>query len=117
MDKKRYCMVLEIKEEFVKNYKDIHINAWPELLKAERDCGISNELIWIYKNLAILYVECDDIKETYKKVGFNETEKKWDETVTPWFKNIKIFEDLNKIPVLEKIFDLNQQTDGNFNQF
>jgi L-rhamnose mutarotase len=114
---KRYCMVLEIKEEFVDKYKDIHVNAWPELLKAEKDCGITNELIWIYKNLAILYIECEDIGEAYKKVGLNDTEKKWDKTVSPWFKNIEVLEDSNKIPVLEKIFDLNQQIKESFNQF
>lgn len=117
MNNKRYCIVLEIKDEFIEKYKDIHINAWTELLKAEKDCGITSELIWVYKNLAIIYMECDDIESAYRKIGLNEVEKKWDKTVSPWFKNIEILEDSNRIPVLEKIFDLNQQIEGNFNQF
>lgn len=117
MDNKRYCIVLEIKDEFINKYKDIHINAWPELLKAEKDCDITSEIIWIYKNLAIIYIECGDIEATFKKISVNEVEKKWDATVSPWFKNVEILEDSNKIPVLEKIFDLNQQIKGNFNKF
>ncbi|MCL5070439.1 MAG: L-rhamnose mutarotase [Actinobacteria bacterium] len=117
MAKKRYCIVLEIKEEFVEKYKNIHINAWSELLKAEKECGIINELIWIYKNLSIIYIECDDLKETFKKIGLNKVEREWDKTVSPWFKNIEVLEDSNKIPVLEKIFDLNQQLEGNLNKF
>ncbi|MCL4415540.1 MAG: L-rhamnose mutarotase [Actinobacteria bacterium] len=117
MSQKRYCIVLEIKEEFVDKYKNIHINAWPELLRAEQECGITNELIWIYKNLAIVYIECNDLKETFKKIALNEVEMKWDKTVSPWFKNVEILEDSNKIPVLEKIFDLNQQLEGSFDQY
>jgi len=74
-DKKRYCMVLEIKEEFLEKYKEIHLKAWPELLKAEKECGFTQELIWIYKNLAILYFECDDIDAVFKRAGKNEVEK------------------------------------------
>jgi len=116
-DKKRYCMVLEIKEEFLEKYREIHLNAWPELLKAEKECGFTQELIWIYKNLAILYFECDDIDAVFKRAGENEVEKKWDRTVAPWFKQLSPLQEVGGMPYCEKIFDLNQQLKDSFTQY
>ena len=52
---KRYCLVIELKEEFIEPYCDIHRNPWPELLKAIKDGGAKELLIWNYKNLSIVY--------------------------------------------------------------
>ena len=117
MEFKRYCMIIELKEEFIEDYKNIHINAWPELLRAEKDAGIKEELIWIYKNLSILYFECDDIDRVYKLLADNEVEKKWNIVVSPWFKESPVLDGSDKVEVLEKVFDLNQQLQGFLNQF
>ena len=117
MEIKRYCMVIELKEEFIEDYKDIHINAWPELLKAEKDAGTQEELIWIYKNLAILYFECDDLDRIYRVLGDNEVEKKWNLVVLPWFKVSPVLDGSAHVEVAEKVFDLNQQLQGFLGQF
>ncbi|MCL5073200.1 MAG: L-rhamnose mutarotase [Actinobacteria bacterium] len=117
MKTKRYCMVLEIKEECVNDYVNIHKNAWAELLKAEKVCGIKEELIWIYKNLSILFIECDDIDQVFKAIEANEIERKWDIKVRPWFKNSQVLDASKKIEALEKIFDLNQQLNGDLERY
>jgi len=114
---KRYCMVLEIKEEHLDEYKNIHLKAWPELLEAEKEVGINNELIWVYKNFAIVYIECEDIEATFEKIEQNHVEIEWSKKVSPWFKNMEMLEDPEKIPVLEKIFDLNQQLGNRFDPY
>ena len=117
MKTKRYCMVIEIKEEYVDDYVNIHKNAWKELLKTEKSCGIKEELIWIYKNLSIIYIECDDINQVFKAIGSDEIEKKWDITVSPWFKEPQSLDGSEEIKTLEKIFDLNQQLEGELEPF
>jgi len=38
-------MVIELKHEHIDDYKNIHINAWPELLSAEKKAKIFNEVL------------------------------------------------------------------------
>ena len=106
---KRYCMVLEIKEEYLDDYIKIHKNPWPELLLAEKSAGIIEELIWNYKNLSIIYIECENIEKVFQILADNEVEKKWNLVVSPWFKDKAYKDHLEQVKTLEKIFDLNQQ--------
>jgi len=117
MKNKRYCMVIELKKEHVNEYKDIHLNAWLELLKAEKEAGIKEELIWIYKNLSILYFECEDIDKVFKICAKNNIEQKWNILVSPWFKKSPVLDGSGKTETLEKVFDLNQQLSGKFEKF
>ena len=59
MSTKRYCFVIELKEDHVKQYKNLHKNPWKEMLEAI-DTGDAKELlIWSYKNYSIVYYELD----------------------------------------------------------
>ena len=68
-------MVLELKEEYIDEYIKIHKNPLPKLLLAEKSAGIKEELIWNYKNLSIVYIECDEIEKVFKILVDNEIEK------------------------------------------
>ncbi len=105
---KRYCLVIELKEEHVADYVDIHQNAWPEMLEAIKRAGAKEELLYIYKNLSIVFFECENLNALFLKLGKEAIVDKWNTTVTPWFKNDPV--------TLEKIFDLNQQLQGRLEQ-
>ena len=101
---KRYLMIIEIKPECKEEYIKIHKNPWREMLKAIKEAGFYNELIWYYDNKSIIYLECDDHDEANAKLRATEVCKRWDEVMIPRF---------IKEPVMpEKIFDLNQQLNG-----
>ncbi len=104
---KKYLAVIEIKPEFEKEYIAIHKDPWQEMLEAIRAAGYTNEAIFYYKNQSIIYLECPDDK-THEECDrvLRETDvcKKWDLTVCPWF--------AAKPHMCEKIFDLNQQLNG-----
>ena len=117
MNTKRYCMIIELKEEFVDDYVKIHRDPWPELLAMEKSVGIKEELIWIYKNLAILYYECDDINRVHKILSNNEIEKRWYITVCPWFKDSTVLNSSRGVKTLNKVFDLSQQLAGKLEPF
>lgn len=104
----RYCFVIELKKDCIDRYVDIHRNVWPEMLKAIKNAGAQEEILYIHKNLSIIFFICEDLDELYRKLGNEDIVKKWDATVGPWIESVS--------PCLEKIFDLNQQLDGKLEQ-
>ena len=108
---KKYLIVAEVKPEFLQEYIDIHIDPWPEILEAIHEVGYLNELIWIYKNQTIIYLEVPEGKENDELntlLRATDVCKKWDVTVGPWFET-----DFVTCP---KVFDLNQQLEGELKQ-
>lgn len=104
---KKYLCVIDVKPEYRDEYVDIHKQPWMEMLEAIRDVGYVNEVIFYHKDQSIIYLECPD-DETHEELNrrLRDTEVcgKWDATVGPW---------LAAEPVMcEKIFDLNQQLEG-----
>lgn len=117
---KWYCLVNELKEENVKDYSDIHENAhlthWKTQLDALRGAGAANCMVYIYKNLSILLYQCDDIDESFSRLGQNEDNLKWQAVVAPWFANTPKFDGSEKTVSITKIFDLEQQLHGKLEQ-
>lgn len=104
---RKYLCIIEIKPECREEYIDIHRHPWPEMLAAIREAGYINEAIWYYKDQSIIYLETpDDLthEECDKKLRATDVCKKWDIKVCPWFAGEPV--------MAEKIFDLNQQLDG-----
>lgn len=105
---KKYLMVIKVKPEHRDDYIAIHKNPWPEMLKAIRDAGFYNEVIWYFEDQSIIYLECDDHDAANARLRATEICKKWDIEMAPRFA---------AEPVMpEKIFDLNQQLDGMLTQ-
>lgn len=117
MKSKRYCFINVIKEEFVKEYKELHKNPWKEILVAIKSVGVKELLIWNYKNLAIIYYECDDIDQVYAKLGKLDITDKWNKVLTPWFQKSPVIDVSGEIATLYKIFDLNEQLEGNLTKY
>ena len=114
---KKYCLVLELNEDSVDEYCNIHKNAWPELLKAIKENGAKELLLWNYKNFSIVYYEVEDIDALYEKLNKLEVTKKWNAVMGPLFKEALPVDDDGKFITCEKIFDLNQQLGGKLEQF
>lgn len=118
---KRYCMVNELKPEHVKDYSDIHKNAhltcWKTQLEALKAAGAENCIVYIYNNLSILLYECEDIEESFSRLGQIKDNNKWQATVAPWFAGTPKFDGTQKIVSLEKIFDLRQQLEGKLDPY
>jgi len=117
MKSKRYCFVNVIKEEFIKRYKELHINPWKEILDAIKGAGVKELLIWNYQNLAIIYYECDDIDRVYAELGKLDINDKWNKVLTPWFQKSPVIDVSGGIATLDKIFDLNEQLKGNLTKY
>ena len=112
-----YCMVLEIKKNHLEEYKNIHINPWKEVLGAIKKSGVKNLYIWIYKNFSILFFECEDINDFYKKYNEFNIVKKWHSLMKTWILKSQPIDGTEEIVPLEKIFDVNQQIKGDLKPY
>jgi L-rhamnose mutarotase len=103
--KKKYCLIIEVREPYIEEYIKIHKEPWREMLEAIRDSGISEEIIYFHKNQSIIFMECEDFEASNLKLRSTDVCKRWDDKLVPWFEDVDI-----AFP--EKIFDLNQQLEG-----
>jgi L-rhamnose mutarotase len=115
---KWYCLVNELKEEHVDDYVEIHKNAhkthWKTQLHALKKSGAENALVYIYKNLSIIFYQCDDINESFRKLGMDEDNNRWQAHIASWFAGNPKFDGTETVQGLEKVFDLNQQLIENY---
>jgi len=111
----KYCIVSKIKrdkvDEYVKYHKQIHKSEHRDLLNVIKKSGVTEEVIFIYDNLCIIYFEAEDIDKSYEYQRQFEVTKKWDNLMKDLFDSEYKFSGAEKLPVLEKVFDLNEQLD------
>ena len=113
----RYCFVIEVNEDQIEDYVQLHKNPWQETLQGLKDAGAVELLIYRYKNYSILFWECEDINEVYRKWGANETCAKWNARLADAYKETPSIDGTNSVDTLEKIFDLKQQLSGQLQQY
>ena len=117
---KWYCLVNEIKPEHVGDYVDIHKNAhkteWKTQLHALKEAGAENCMVFMFENYAILMYQCDEINESFDKLGKNEDNNSWQRHISSWFAGTPKFDGSEPVQGLEKIFDLNEQLEGKLEQ-
>ena len=117
MGLKRYCLVIELKEENMEEYKKIHMNPWTEILEAIKSAEVEELLIWSYRNFSIVYYKCNDINRVYSELGKLDAVKRWNKTVSPWVKSSPTLDGSGNVDTLQKIFDLKQQLKGKLEHY
>jgi L-rhamnose mutarotase len=111
---KKYCIVIEVKPEclddYIEYHKEIYDSPYRELIEVIKKSGVREEAIFIYKNLAIIYFEAEDLNKCYKFQGKFEVAKRWNELMAPLFVSSCefTFNDFKNLSTLEKVFDLNE---------
>ena len=117
---KTYCLVNELKpghvDDYVKVHEEAHRSEWRTQLTALKNAGAENCVAYVYKNLAILLYTCEDIEESFRALGQDEDNNRWQEMVAPFFAATPKFDGTGPIEPVRKIFDLNQQLEGRLEQ-
>lgn len=119
---KRYVLVNEIRPEYLDAYveahKHMHEGPFRDQMEVLRRAGATECICYLYKNLAILIYECDDIDESFAALGRDPVRAAWEHFTQPMFANSPKFDGSLKVTGIPKIFDLNQQLDdGELRQF
>ena len=79
----RYGMVIELKADKVKEYKELHENAWPGVLKQLSESNIQNYSIFLHKIEGKYYLFSyfeyvgDDYERDMEKMAADSTTLKW----------------------------------------
>lgn len=117
---KTYCLINELKPEYVDDYvrvhEQAHLTGWRSQLNALKKAGAESCVAYIYKNWSILLYTCEDIGESFRALGEDDDNNRWQEMVAPFFAATPKFDGTGPIEPVRKIFDLNQQLEGTLEQ-
>jgi len=112
----KYCVVGEVKPEFLDEYKrqhrEIHKGKYKDLLRVIKESGIEEEAVFMHQNIAIIFYQAEDLDLCYERQGSAEVVREWNRLMSPMFASSYRFNVSEKLPVLEKVFDLNEQLGG-----
>jgi L-rhamnose mutarotase len=83
---KRVGMTWRVDPAHWEEYKQAHLNPWPELLQAIRQVGIHNYSIFAFGTRVFAYMELegDDPLAAFQALAQTDIKKKWDAEVTIW---------------------------------
>ena len=76
---KRYGMVINVKPEKIEEYKKLHADVWPAVLKKISECNIRNYSIYLIDNTLFSYFEYmgNDFNSDMAKMAADPTTQKW----------------------------------------
>ena len=80
---KRIGLTWQVDPEIWDEYKEIHLNPWPELIEALQAAGIHNYSIFAFGTRAFAYLEVDD-DDSLARVQETAVMDRWNEKVLPW---------------------------------
>jgi L-rhamnose mutarotase len=82
---KRYGMAIKIKSENLDEYRKLHANVWPDVLKMIRECNIRNYSIYHKDGMMFSYFEYvgEDFDADMAKMAADSTTQKWWDVCKP----------------------------------
>ncbi|MHC4433220.1 MAG: L-rhamnose mutarotase [Planctomycetota bacterium] len=82
---KRYGMAIKIKPENLDEYRKLHADVWPDVLKMIGECNIRNYSIYHKDGMMFSYFEYvgDDFDADMAKMAADPTTQKWWDVCKP----------------------------------
>jgi len=76
---KRYGMLIKVRPEKLDEYKELHANPWPGVLKTIHDCNIRNYSIYLKDGFLFGYYEYigDDYAADLAKIAADPVTQEW----------------------------------------
>ena len=108
---KRYGSVIEVRAEKLDEYKKLHADVWPDVLKMIKECNIENYSIYLKqlddgKYFLFSYFEYtgDDFDGDMARMAADETTQKWWDVCKPCQKPLKNKADNEWWADMEEVF-------------
>jgi len=77
----RIAQIIRLKQDIIADYKKIHVDVWPSVLKTIADCNIRNYSIFLKEpeNILFAYFEYhgDDFEADKQKMASDPDTKRW----------------------------------------
>jgi len=106
MPKNIYAWKWNIKPEYIDEYVKMHINAWPEVLKAHSKAGIRNYSIFQNGNEFFYYLETEDFEKAMEYLSKDPVCKRWNSITSKMIKSTVNFNDKSPLPLMSQVFYL-----------
>jgi len=102
----RYCWVWNVKKEFLKEYVEMHLNPWQEILDEHSRAGIRNYSIFQNDNQFIYVFECDDVTAAFEYIDNSQICQKWNAVTSKMVEGSFDFGQAEPISFLNEVFYL-----------
>lgn len=106
MPKNIYAWKWTIKPEYLEEYVDMHINAWPEVLEAHSKAGIKNYSIFQNGNEFFYYFETDDFDKAMAGLANDPVCNRWNSITTKMIESSVNFSVSAPLPLMKQVFYL-----------
>jgi L-rhamnose mutarotase len=104
-----YCMIYELKPEFIEEYINLHQNCPDYQINALKDAGAENLEIYIYNNFCIITYELKVSFSVFLNIlGQSPDNSRWQKMVDGMFSKKPVITGEDQIQSLKKIFSLKQ---------
>lgn len=106
MQKQFFGQIGTLKREKIEEYKRLHKNAWPDVLKTISECNLHNYSIFIHENLVFSYFEYvgEDYEADMKKMEADKLTQEWWKHTKPCFEKYSISKASEYYHDMEQIF-------------
>lgn len=75
------CEVMRLKKSKIKDYINMHLNPWPEIMEEIKNSEIIEEYVFIIKNIVIVIIKANDVINALKILRKKKECKKWSKIV------------------------------------
>jgi len=111
MSTQKFCLALDLKEDqkLIEEYKKLHQNVWPEIIKSIKDSGINVLDIYCSGNRLFMIIEADADFTFDKKSQMdadNEKVQEWETLMWKFQEALPWAKPGEKWVVMDKIFGL-----------
>ncbi|MBP1222079.1 L-rhamnose mutarotase [Flavobacterium sp. 1355] len=111
MSTQKFCLALDLKEDqkLIEEYKQLHQNVWPEIVKSIKDSGITVLDIYCSGNRLFMIIEADadfTFDKKSKMDANNEKVQEWETLMWKFQQALPWAKPGEKWVVMDKIFGL-----------
>ncbi len=101
-------MIIRLKPDKVEEYKELHRNVWPEVLKTIKECHIQNYTIFYKDGYLFSYYEYtgENYEEDMKKMAEDPITQKWWALCKPCQEPLKTRKEGEWWAEMEEVFHL-----------
>jgi len=105
---RRFGMIIRLKPDKVEEYKELHRNVWPEVLKTIKECHIQNYTIFYKDGYLFSYYEYtgENYEEDMKKMAEDPITQKWWALCKPCQEPLKTRKEGEWWAEMEEVFHL-----------
>jgi L-rhamnose mutarotase len=102
----KFAWTWEVKEAFLDEYINMHLEPWQEILEEHTKAGIKNYSIFQNGNQFFYVFECDDVEKAFGYIDQSEACQRWNAITSKMVKGSFDFGEAEPITPMDEVFYL-----------